>query len=222
MKKLILIVLICAKILTNDFCGQNLQDKFLTEEIFKYKKNGTFVEIGAHNGICFSNTYYLEQNLGWRGICVEPQTDIFEQLEKNRSAICINSCAYKSTGSQIFLYLNGISNMLSGILADYDIRHIWRVLSETQSLGGYIELFNVPTISINEIFSKLENNIDLLCIDCEGCEKQILETIDFKNNNIRVIVVENNYDDPGIPNILNSFGYKLIKILGEDEIYIKI
>ena len=36
-------------------------------EIFKKKRNGYFVEAGAHNGISGSNTYVLENKYHWQG-----------------------------------------------------------------------------------------------------------------------------------------------------------
>jgi hypothetical protein len=39
---------------------------------YKNKYNGYFVDIGASDGIIYSNTYLLEKRYGWKGICVEP------------------------------------------------------------------------------------------------------------------------------------------------------
>jgi hypothetical protein len=50
--------------------GQALQDKFVAS-ILKKKRDGYFVEIGAHDPIGVNNTYTLEHSLGWRGIMVE-------------------------------------------------------------------------------------------------------------------------------------------------------
>ena len=39
------------------------QDKILNEGLFRNKKNGVFVDIGAYDGICGSNTYFFEKHL---------------------------------------------------------------------------------------------------------------------------------------------------------------
>ncbi len=47
---------------------------------YKLKKDGYFLEIGASDGVKFSNTYLLEQKYNWSGICVEPIKDDYEKL----------------------------------------------------------------------------------------------------------------------------------------------
>lgn len=51
--------------------SQYSQDKFLNENFFKNKKNGVFIDIGAHDGITMSNSFFYEKQLGWDGLCVE-------------------------------------------------------------------------------------------------------------------------------------------------------
>ena len=41
-------------------------------EFYNNKLDGFFIEIGASDGINLSNTYLLEKNHNWKGICVEP------------------------------------------------------------------------------------------------------------------------------------------------------
>lgn len=38
------------------------------------KKDGFFVELAANHPTFLSNTYSLEQNLNWTGLCIEPQS----------------------------------------------------------------------------------------------------------------------------------------------------
>ena len=38
------------------------EDKFLNENFFKNKKFGTYIELGANDGQCQSNTKYFEDN----------------------------------------------------------------------------------------------------------------------------------------------------------------
>src|SRR5688500_5514868 len=51
--------------------AQFLQDLWVDYEL-KGRRNGFFVEFGGADGVKFSNSYYLETELGWRGIVAEP------------------------------------------------------------------------------------------------------------------------------------------------------
>ena len=58
--------------------SQYEQDKFLDTCIFKGFKNGYFVDVGAHDGITFNNTYRFEKYYGWSGINIEPIPNVFK------------------------------------------------------------------------------------------------------------------------------------------------
>ncbi len=51
--------------------------------------NGTFVEIGANDGLHMSNTWFFEKHLNWKGLCVEANPVVYRQLQQNRPA-CAN------------------------------------------------------------------------------------------------------------------------------------
>ena len=51
-------------------------------KFYNSKKNGYFIEIGASDGIELSNTYLLETQYEWKGICCEPIPSRFEKLVK--------------------------------------------------------------------------------------------------------------------------------------------
>ena len=61
----------------NKYYSQFGQDKFIIENIFKMKKNGFFIEAGAGDGINISNTYVLEKQYNWNGLCVEPNLELY-------------------------------------------------------------------------------------------------------------------------------------------------
>ncbi|KAK2150652.1 hypothetical protein LSH36_396g00021 [Paralvinella palmiformis] len=46
---------------------------------------GLYVEIGALDGITYSNTKFFEDNLNWTGVLIEGHPDNAEKLAKNRS-----------------------------------------------------------------------------------------------------------------------------------------
>lgn len=197
------------------------QDKYVVEEIFHHKKHGVFVDIGAHDGISYSNTYYLEKELGWSGICIEPQPDQFQALQRNRKCICVEGGIFNQSGEQDFLLVKGPSEMLSGLASTYDLRHLQRADREISYLGGSRQFIKIKTYTLNEICKKHNiSHIDFLSIDTEGSEEAIIKSIDFDALPIHVITVENNYNSPVIHNYLTQKGYTfLCKFVG-DEIYI--
>lgn len=50
--------------------SQSYQDMFVLS-VLNGKKNGTYLEIGAFEGIFISNTYLLEKEFGWTGISID-------------------------------------------------------------------------------------------------------------------------------------------------------
>ena len=66
------------------YYSQAGQDKWV-DDFFKSKKDGYFLDIGAYDGIHLSNTYYLENELGWDGLCIDADADVYNNLDKNRN-----------------------------------------------------------------------------------------------------------------------------------------
>lgn len=203
------------------YYSQRGQDKFLNEVIFKNMRGGFFVEVGAHDGISFSNTYFFEKNLEWTGICVEPNSGVFEKLCQNRSCYKEQCCISDSKGQKNFLKCKGyILEMYSGLLEKIDPRHLERIDQEIATYGGSKEVVQVNTMSFKELFQKYNvSHVDLLSIDIEGGEEAAIKTIDFNQVVIDVIVIENNFNEDNIRQWLESHGYCIIHRIGKDDIY---
>ena len=83
---------------------------------YNNKYNGFFIEIGASDGIELSNTYLLETQYGWKGICCEPIPNKFEKLVKNRpNALCCNKALYNQSNLIVDFDVAGKYDLLSGI-----------------------------------------------------------------------------------------------------------
>lgn len=52
------------------FQSQIGQDRFVCE-MLNNKRDGTFLDVGCHDFINISNTYYLEKELNWKGIAID-------------------------------------------------------------------------------------------------------------------------------------------------------
>jgi FkbM family methyltransferase len=191
------------------------------DEILGGMQNGVFIDIGAHNGIAFSNTYFLEKERNWSGYCFEPHPRVFNDLIKNRTCACLNKGVGSSSGILEFWEITGYAEMLSGFSAKYSRQHIGRIEREIINHGGHKEIKNVEIVGIMDfLIANSVYNVDYLSIDTEGGEEEILTSIDFNRINIRALTVENNYDDLKIVNYMKSIGYKHIKH-HIDDIYYK-
>jgi FkbM family methyltransferase len=205
-----------------EYYSQWKQDYYMNEVIFKNKSNGFFVDIGAHDGISFSNSYYFEKNLGWKGICIEPHPVVFEKLKQNRYCYLENVAISNENKEMKFLKIDGAPEMLSGLVDNYDPRHIERIGKEAILDGGSIDIINVQCVSLSSLLDKYNvQEVDYLSIDVEGAELSILKGIDFNKCLIKYITIEDNYPDTSQEwhNILLSNNFEVIQILGHDYVY---
>jgi FkbM family methyltransferase len=203
------------------YYSQNKQDEYLENTIFKGFKNGIFMDVGAHDGICFNNTLYFEKQNNWTGVNVEPNLSVYNKLIINRpKSINLNYAISNNDGIASFLCNDGSTEMLSGLKDTFDQRHIQRLNRENIMRGGTTKEIEVTTKKIDTICD--ENNIKhihLLSIDVEGAEFEVIKSINFDKIFIDVIVFENNFIDTSIPiiNYLEINNY--IKLKTEDDIY---
>ena len=85
----------------NDGYSQYGQDQVVFELLGK-PKTGVFIDIGANDGLTFSNSFLFEEK-GWQGICIEPHPTIFSELQNTRKCHCVNACIADKDGWVDFL-----------------------------------------------------------------------------------------------------------------------
>ena len=92
---------------------------------------------------------------------------------------------------------------------------------EINLLGGRYEDIVIPCNSLHNILEihKIKH-IDFLSIDVEGAELDILRTLDFEKVNVSAITVENNYKDFRIPRLLHKSGFRIIAMIGDDNVFV--
>jgi len=191
------------------------QDKWVIEEVFPDNGRGFFVDIGAADGVRFSNTYALEQ-LGWTGICVEPRDDDFAELRRNRpGSQCISCCIGHTNGKCNFVVadldelLSGVQDTLGyymGMPVHGDV-----VQKKMMTPGELLTTCGAPSV------------IEYLSIDTEGNEYEIIRTISFHKYTFKAITVEHNFTEPlrsQILALLSRRGYKRVKEVRWEDFYL--
>ena len=170
-----------------------------------YKRNGYFVEFGATDGVLLSNTWLLEKEFGWQGICAEPNPKFFAKLKENRQCTVSDQYIAGETGKQIEFILAdayGSSQEHANGDAHSDKRTSYRAAGRIATL---------TTISLDSFLLQhgAPREIDYLSIDTEGSEFEILQAFPFNQWCIKLLTVEHNFTQQraSIRNLLERYGY---------------
>lgn len=181
--------------------GQDLE----VIKFYNNKENGFFIEIGASDGIILSNTYLLERQYKWSGICCEPIPNNFTKLVKNRpNSICYDKAVYNSSGLTLNFDIANNYDLLSGISSHID--------THKSAVDVNKKTIQVQTISLLDVLNdaKAPSFIEYMSLDTEGSELEILKNFDFEKYTFGLIDVEHNYKEPRrteIKNLLLTKGY---------------
>ena len=202
------------------YTSQKGQDKWVIEDVFKGKKNGFFIELGATDGINLSNTYILEKYFDWKGICIEPNPEFYSQLLINRNCICVNDCIDAQEATAEFRFDN---KELGGIVGE-DTDNCMKYRSqEIKNLRANNQIFILNTKTLQQVL--VEHNapkiIDYLSLDVEGAETRILGNFPFNKYIFLSMTIER--PTPLLNRTLFDNGYVFVqnsKVMGYDSFYI--
>jgi len=166
---------------------------------FDFADKGLFLDVGAFDGIHFSNTYSFEIQ-GWKGVCVEPHPKIFPYLFKNRpGSVCLHAaCAPDMSARETTIFCEELG-LLSTTrkAAGYENFVKDRYKKRGLTFSGF-KTATVPAITIDEIVQQrfpAGARIDLVSIDVEGAEMDVLKGFDVKRHKPGIIVIESNHPE---------------------------
>jgi FkbM family methyltransferase len=199
------------------YTSQYSQDR-IAYLYFKGKKNGFFIDIGAHDGISGNNSFIFEQ-LGWKGICIEPQPDVFKQLQKNRKCDVYNVAIYSETLKDMdFVKIND-ADFLSGL----DIVFSDSRKESLEKENHKIEHIKIQTMSFDDIMKKYSsiNRIDFMSLDVEGGELAILQNINFERYKFGLLAIENNEPDGVLEKYMETKGYMALLTIDSDILFVE-
>jgi FkbM family methyltransferase len=188
-------------------------------------RNGVFVEAGANDGICQSNTLYFEKYRGWRGLLIEAIPALAEKCRQNRPGCSVENCALVAAAAPEAIIEMRYCNLMSlakGSLGseEEENKHIQ---SGLQHLAKSDETYSVavPAKTLSAVLDtyRLEH-IDLLSLDVEGSEAQVLKGIAFDRHRIEFMLVEARCRDE-IEAVIGHL-YKPLAILNFEEHYCDI
>ena len=196
--------------------SKNGEDLYL-KKIFKNKKYGNYVDIGAYHPYRLSNTYLLYKK-GWDGINIDINKISIDLFNIARPKdINLNIAISNKKEKKIFYYKKELYPMNT---LNKDFGKLFFKSKKN------IKKDFVMSHPFSYIAKKIKKNVDLLNIDVEGHEYQVLRGINFKKNKFKIILIEishfnkeSNKNAKKIRSLLLRNNYKYVKNLGETSIY---
>lgn len=190
--------------------SQGQEDLFLNS-LCKDKPTGFYVDIGAADGVKYSNTNYFYLK-GWRGINIEPDPRNFSLLVKSRPHdtnlnIGISGC--KSTATLYQFSPPVLCTLSSQVAQDFRKRGYKCVGQKTINTDTLANVLD--TYASNQV-------IDFFSVDTEGHDFEILQSNDWQNYLPKFICIELEHshlpldgkENNRLHNYLESKGYSQI------------
>ena len=146
------------------------EEEWLIRDFFRDKRDGVFLDVGANHYRTFSNTYYLETELGWSGIAVEPLRQFEADYIKHRPRTRFRAFFVSDASNQeAKIYLGRNPLVTSGDK------------TFTERYGVDTKEITAATITLNDLLDHEHvNTIDFLTMDIELSEPKALSGFDVE------------------------------------------
>lgn len=174
-----------------------VNDLFL--EVFGEMSDGTFVEIGAHDGINGGVTLPLA-DLGWEGMFVEANPDVAQICANNHSdnpnVTVVSAAVVEKLGKgNVTLWGSGM-----GATCNEGYREIAKDISWAGIGTGPGKSVRSVTLEQLLVHQGIKKNFELLSVDVEGNEPEVFEGFDLTEWMPKMLVVEMTDGHPDFTN----------------------
>jgi FkbM family methyltransferase len=155
-------------------------EEWIIRDAFKDRKQGVFVDVGSADYEAESNTYFLENTLGWSGIAIDAQESYRAGYEQHRPRTKFFSffvSDHSNDTAKLFLAGGaGASSSSSDFSSTY---------------GGVKGSVDVQTITLNDLLaSQGISSFDFMSMDIELAEPAALAGLDIQKFHPALVVVE--------------------------------
>jgi FkbM family methyltransferase len=195
------------------YWGQAGEDHHVHKTYFPTLRNGTFLEMGALDGIAYSNTKFFEDTMGWSGVLIEPIPSSFAKLKVNRPGCNLFQYAVSSKQGRIAMYDNFATSSIKEHTSD-DFYQAW-------VKDKNIQLIEVESRRLDSILHAAGvKHIDFWSLDVEGSEIEALNTMDWSIP-VGLICIEKQEGDKKAlcDEVLTRNGFHFREIFKHNEIW---
>lgn len=143
----------------------------------------TYLDVGTNHPVIGSNTYYFYQR-GSKGVCVEPDPALCEQIKKIRPRdTCVNTGIGVTEADETDFYIFPVNgwNTFSKEEAEY----------RNSNGQPYSKIIKMPLKNINAVIKEhFITNPDFISIDVEGMDFDIIKSLNFELYGPEILLLE--------------------------------
>ena len=156
----------------NTYYAQQGEDIFIYHNfINRVTPDGIFVELGAMDGIIYSNTKFFEDTLQFTGTLIEPTAQYNRLIQNRPKCKCYHVAVNNKAEKVLFIGESATAGMTRTMSGTF--RKAWH--------GHNPAEYYVDGEPFHAILERSNiKYIDLLTVDVEGGELVVLETFDFR------------------------------------------
>jgi FkbM family methyltransferase len=183
----------------------------IVRDFFRDRTNGFFVDVGAAWPIQYSNTYYLENHLGWTGIAVDALPEYGPSWEESRPRSRFYSYFVTDRADTLETFFRSEQTGVSSYLKEQ---------AKGPSGEATYEEIQVPSTTLTRLLEKNGvSRIDFLSMDIEGAELSALAGFDIDRFRPELVCIEAKpANRRGIFEYFETHGYeRLERYLEYDE-----
>lgn len=184
-----------------------------------------FLDIGAHDGVTFSNTRRLAE-LGWGGTLVEPSPMAFAKLMavyEGREDIALVHAAVSAEGPQhLIKFYDTHGDMVS--TSDEKHRRLWDGSRGHSVAGSHVpaqvkfQPIYVAALSVVDLIAEFPGPYAFLNLDVEGINFDLFCKLPLSALGVNVACIEYQDKRSEITQLADSQGYKVVGVNAENLI----
>lgn len=197
--------------------SQHKQDVWVAS-LFPRDHQGFFVELGAGDGVSFSNTKMLEDELGWTGLLIEPHPSHYQALVTARPNCQTSDAVVDGDEHEVEYWFRG--GWISGIV-DQDTKQSkqrYKAKLRRDRQRGTVRKMRTQTLATVFKEHQVPRVVDYLSLDVEGAEYRILKDFPFDRWLFLAMSIE--APTAALHGLLLEHGYEHVASLGEDFCYV--
>lgn len=182
------------------------QEQLHIKEFFN-DKIGTFLDVGAADGITFSNVYQLLLD-GWSGVSVEPETQTFRTLIRNYEQFADRSELVVAVIDSVEQFVTFHEN---GQLSSTSQEHMDKWEEHRIKHGYTWRPITHYAITLNTLLAQYKDrNFDFISIDVEGQNHSVVCSTDWNlAPNCKLVCIEHDNDEQPLIDYMAKYDFEV-------------